>query len=245
MHGMHVTPVPLASLNDLRRRAAAVWQQTLRDLPEGWSKSPWDPLAVLAVFDRLSLREGCTLRAYQYIGEGSGNSVVWVMPSHSPYPEPVDCPVLDAFALALPRPPHADDRVAVYLEGDRSPLSYMQASIFVRELMEAGALGLSVAWGRHRILDDQSIDRVAPPEKGVRSLFALGEPARWRWRLQPPASWDPRVIEEDEHVSVLFCTFSDLGGERISRHIDVYRRGSCQFESVVDELARKGVRPLF
>ncbi len=245
MHGMHATPVPLAYLDGLRRRAAAVWQQPLRDLPEGWSKSPWDPLAVLAVFDRLSLREGCTLRAYQYICEGSGNSVVWVMHADSPYPEPGDCPVLDAFALAPPRPSQADDRVPVYLEGDESPLSYMQASLFVRELMEAGAFGPSVVWGRHRILDDQTIDRVAPPEKGVRSLFALGEPSRWRWRRQPPASWDPRVIEEDEQISVLFYSYSDLGGEQISRHVDVYRRGSFQFESVVDELARRGVRPLF
>jgi hypothetical protein len=242
---MHATPVPLASLEELRRRAAEVWKETLHDLPEGWSKSPWDPLAVLAVFDRLRLREGCTLRAYQYVGAGSGNSVVWVMPSHSPYPEPDDCPVLDAFALAPPRPPHADDRVPVYLEGDESPLAYMQASLFVRELMEAGVFGPSVAWGWHRILDDQSIDGVVPEERGVRSLFALGEPPRWRWLRQPPASWDPRVIEENTHVSVIFFTFSDLGGERISRHTDTYRRGSFQFDSVVDELARREVRPLF
>jgi hypothetical protein len=243
---MHSTPVPLAFLDEMRRRAAAVWQPTLHDLPEGWSKSPWDPLAVLAVFDRLRLREGCTLRAYQYVCEGSGNGVVWVMPEESPYPEPGDCPSLEAYATAPPRPAGADDRVAAYLEGDRSPLSCMQASLCVRELMEAGAFGQCVAWGRHRILDDQSIERVgSPPEKGGRSFFTLGEPPRWRWRREPPASWDPQVIEEDEHVSVHFSTYSDQGEERIARLVDVYRRGSYEFESVVEELARRGVRPLF
>ena len=66
-------------VNQLRRRAQRASNVTDRG-PEGWSKSDVDPMALLSAFPSLHLKEGLTLRAYQFREGGNGNGVVWAMP---------------------------------------------------------------------------------------------------------------------------------------------------------------------
>jgi len=107
----------------LRRRVAKVAKLPAK-VPDGWSISTVDPMAVLAVFTPLCLKPGFVLRAYQYQVCGNGNGFVWAVPADSEFPAPENCPRLrDAF-LEPPKPPLALDHVMDAIDGDGSPWSY-------------------------------------------------------------------------------------------------------------------------
>lgn len=111
------------------------------------------------------------------------------------------------------------------INGDGSPESYVEASIFAREIAEFGALSHGWEWSDHAIL------AANPAESGPGN----GEPSGpWEWREPAPVQWSPTVTMGDE-VVVHFYSSSIFGGERITRHVDSYRLGSyvCSTETVV------------
>src|SRR5262249_50736637 len=91
-------------VNRLRTLGAAAGAVD-RDVADGWSKSPVDPMNLLRVFDALRIRKGFVLRAYQFYSGGNGNGFVWAMPETVPFPDPNDCPKLEGRFLEPPMPP--------------------------------------------------------------------------------------------------------------------------------------------
>jgi hypothetical protein len=217
-------PFPVERIRRLRRAAARA-ARFPADGPEGWGKSPVDPCRVLRVFPLLRLLPGYTLRAYQFRSGGNGNAVVYAMPVDSPFPDPEECPSDEERFLEPPVPPGALRNVMAAIDGDGSPESYMQSSIFAREIAEFGALWHDCEWS------DQSILAANPAESRPGKTEPSGP---WEWTEPAPVEWLPTVTIGDE-VVVQFYTYTIFGGERITRHIDSYRLGSyvCTTETEV------------
>ncbi len=209
-----------AALREKASELAAVPESA----PEGWSKSAVDPNRLLTLFPALRIRQGFTLRAYQFKSEGNGNAVVWAMPVDAEYPEPKDCPRLEGHLFKAPKPYDALDDVMDAIEGNDTAEAYWQASLLRRELKDFGAIWHGVAWGTHVIVEDD-------PSKFVRDENAdplrtpSTKPDEWTWLEAKPTNWTPRVMLEADRAVVTFYTFSGYEKEGLYRHVDVYRRG--------------------
>lgn len=207
----------------LRRRAARAAVVRGRP-PEGWSKSSADPMRVLAVFTSLRVREGWVLRAYQYFSRGNGNAVVWALPADADFLDPREYAGSNG-PLDPPRPPGALAETMRAIDGDGTPLSYLSASIFARELGEFGAFWHGHRWSTRSIVDaDPSRER----------------PDRWRWDRRRPADWRPCVAETARGVRVVFFSYGALGGETVDKHADTYRRSGYVFRTQQTGLALGG-----
>lgn len=218
-------------IKEWRERAAEI--STLPEgTPEGWSKSPVDPKKVLEVFPNLRLRQGYVLRAYVYRSGGNSNGFVWALPEDAEYPAPADCPRLESHFLKPPKPFDALDDIMEAIDGDDLPETYLQASMFRREIREFGANWHGVHWGFYTVLD------ASPWLGGAGDDSPLSrpesKPETWKWLLPKPTQWRPEVRVERERVTVTFYTYTQLIGhgddnkiekERIIFHTDTYRRG--------------------
>ncbi len=210
-------------VSKLRRRAgdAATFPESL---PQGWSKSPVDPMEVLAVFKPLRIREGYTLCAYQFYDGGNGNGFVWAVPTDIELPSPEECTAAQTAGLfAAPKPAGALDDVMEAIEGNGTPLSFLCASIFAREMAEFGAIWHGCNWSTHKVLDKDKVGSTQAPY--------------WEWQEPFPEEWKPAVTESEHEVQVEFITQSALGQETIYRFVDTYRPPSYTFTSKESPIA--------
>jgi hypothetical protein len=210
----------------LRERAREA-RKLVRTPREGWSKSRVDPMAVLAVFEPLRIKEGFILRAYQFRSGGNGNGVVWALPVEAEFPSPAKCPRLEDKFLSPPKPPAALDDYMDAIGGDGTPWSYLCASILARELAELGAMWHGFSWSTHSVLGADL--RLEDPMDEDRPVVDLE--SGWRWKGPMPKEWDPRVRVDAKVVEVTFFTYSGLGGETIHRHTDTYAPGVYRFKA--------------
>lgn len=167
------------------------------ELREGWQKSPLSPMKIVELFDRVKVRKGYQLVGFIFRSGGNGNGVVWAVESgYEPNLE--DCDKMDNF-LKTPKPRMAIPPECV-LEVDGSAESYLQKSIFVRELHEFGALWHGVSWGHHIIIDRK--------------------PADFEWH-EEVVDLRPKVYMGNV-VIVEFYTLSRFVEEAVYRHLDIY-----------------------
>jgi hypothetical protein len=139
-----------AYVDRIRRKAARAADGEAEG-PSG-CKSDIDPMRLLAVFPELQLRRGYILRAYRFRDDGNGNGVVWAMPAEAPFPPPEECVAEVGGFLHPPRPAGALGDFMGALEGDRTPRSYVAASIFAREANELGALWHGCSWSVEQVV---------------------------------------------------------------------------------------------
>lgn len=55
--------------------------------------------------------------------------------------------------------------------------------------------------------------------------------------MPEPSTWEPEVHVEEAGVSVTFYTYSGLGIERITRHIDTFVLGRYTFKTTIAVVA--------
>jgi hypothetical protein len=211
------------------RRLARQVDQRLSALPPGWSLASFDPNILFDAFNRLQLRKGFQLAAYQFCDGGNGNGFVFAIPARRwlPDPPPSGCrfdwspsgaPVFCSPEQSLPEWVHAD--VERFLEGDGSPLSYFQAGIFMRELREMGAYWHGCSWSTHEVLT---------------SAVRIAKQA-WEWQEKEPRDWRPLVRQDPSAArQVAFYSHTGLGQEQIILHTDTFYEGYhfCTGEKVV------------
>jgi len=224
---------------------------TASEPPQGWTKSSVDLKGFLFVFKSLNIKEGMMLRAYQWRSGGNGYGVVWAMPQDLPLPEPDECEVRSSdypkSSVLVPQGALKDPMEAI--EGDQSLWSYMEASIFARELGEIGAMWHGINWRTHILLDRGCILTLRRPTD-IRSLEDFFKPIDlnpddWNWVMSQPVEWRPTVTKGESSVTVAFYTYSGLGNHRIYRHVDEYRVGSYCFQSERTEIAERAGGFLF
>ena len=101
------------------------------------------------------------------------------------------------------------------IEGDRSPMSFVVASILRRELKEFGTLGKTRRWSNHRLID------------------ALPAQVQWQWRAQASKDLSPKVRLLPEGKVVLdFFTCRTTAPIAIFQHVDQYAAGEYQAKGV-------------
>jgi len=222
----------VAALRERVMEIATVPENT----PDGWSKSQVDPRKLLAEFTALRLREGFTLRAYQFKEEGNGNGFVWAMPIDADFPAPEDCPRLESHFMKAPKPFDALDDVMEAIEGDDTAEAYWQASLLRRELKDFGALWHGIIWGTHNVVDDDPFRGVGT-ENSDPMRVPQSRPGDWKWLEPRPTDWTPRVMLEPNQVVVTFYTFSGFDKEAIYRHVDIYRRGKYRARTEETKIA--------
>jgi hypothetical protein len=65
----------------------------------------------------------------------------------------------------------------------------------------------------------------------------IGRPSQWRWLKPKPKLWQPRVVQSDSRIRVLFHTYSGYNQQTIYRHQDEYQTGSYCYKEKQDRLA--------
>jgi len=215
-----------------------------------------DPMTLLATFTSLRIRNGFTLRSNPYGRFEGGVGNVWAVPDSSDIPDPEECekvdlleiprfcPIintcLDGITMGRPvkliRPPGSLDNVMEAIEGDGTPVSYLEASIVAREIAEFGAFWHGLVWTTHRVLgadpwvdyDNWRPDDRPSPEQN------------WKWNpsIPKPSEWNPSIVRNGEVVTVRFFTFSGLNMETIFCFTDTYKPDSYRFEWSAKIVAR-------
>lgn len=224
------TTFSISKINRLRRQAQKSAEMP-EDSEDGWTKSPIDPMQLLAVFRALRIRDGYILRAYQFHAGGNGNGLVWAMPIDAPFPEPGECPTGEGRFARQPTPDQALDEVMDAIEGNGTPWSYMSASLFAREVSEFGAMWHGCDWSTHTII---GADPWVTP---YRRLEISPNPDSWKWKRPRPDSWEPTCEQVGPKTVVSFLTHTGLGRERITRFIDTYREGGYRFRTKEQSVA--------
>jgi len=184
---------------------------------DGWQIAPYDPNRLLASCKSIRLRPGFKLASYQFVAGGNGNGLTLVIPEDRSLPISPGriymgwdgpSPVFKVSAMDTLDWIHQD--VGEFLEGDESLLSYFEASLFLRELRELGAVWHGTSWDTHEIL-------AAPKE---------WDPAVWKWEEYEPKDWRPSVTRASQRmIRVVFFSYSQLGRQHIVRHVDTYSSG--------------------
>jgi hypothetical protein len=229
-----VTHFSADMVEDLRTRARAV-SRALPDLPNGWSKSPFDPVQILNVFTSLRLKTGLALHAYLFTSGGDGYGVVWALPMGKEPPDPDRRPKFLRRFLGPFKPFSALRDFMGAVEGDGTPLSYLSASIAARELAEFGARWHLQTWNTMIILDrDPWIEPPHPDD-----FLDFRQSRSWKLHISKPEpdDWKPRVELGQDSATVTFMTYSGHIEHKITRHTDRFSTGTYVFKTETSTLA--------
>lgn len=108
-----------------------------------------------------------------------------------------------------------------YIEGDGSPLSYFQMSMFLREVAELGAIWHCAHWSHHRL--------ISAPEQLPRE--------EWTWHESEPREWCPVVWRDtDQRWNVSFHTLNEMDANLVF-HNDTFAKGYGGLETYSKSIA--------
>lgn len=127
---------------------------------------------------------------------------MWAIPVDQSLPEPKACERLTKYFLSPPNPRFALDDFMEAIEGDMSPLSYLQAALDYHELHEFGAMWHGVSLWESEILKSDNM---------------------YEWELTEgysmPDLIDPHFYFNSEGKSVVvFHTLNPIGNASLSRY---------------------------
>ncbi|NJL38193.1 MAG: hypothetical protein HC899_16700 [Leptolyngbyaceae cyanobacterium SM1_4_3] len=209
-------PDSLDALGDLFKFGGALENHLSSTKPSGhWSVSTLNPGTSLLKLPSLQLKSGFRLITYLYRAELDGAGVVWAIPEAFGTTAHLEKAIATAGGLDQPpKPEFALTDFMQAVEGDRSPQSFIIASILRRELLEIGTLGQHCNWSHHRLID-------SPPVQ-----------AKWRWQAEQPRDLSPKVRLLPNQAAVEFFTCRTAAPVALFRHIDQYLPGQYKPTSV-------------
>ncbi|MBM0743573.1 hypothetical protein JOY44_18470 [Phormidium sp. CLA17] len=176
-----------------------------------WFISAANPGDALMKLPGLKLKSALRLVTYLLRSGTDGMGMVWAVPEMLSTTAHLQKALVKGSAvgvdvLQIPQPNGSLSDVMEALAGDRSPLSFVIASILRRELKELGALGKSCDWSHHRFIN------------------ALPTQRNWQWRVPtPPKDLSPKVlIYPDNRATTEFFTCRITAPVAIYQHVDQY-----------------------
>jgi len=211
-------PGSLDALGDLFRAATLPEEVISAPNTNGrWFVSSVNPGAGLNKVPGLNLKPKFRLVSYLLRTIDNGIGQVWAVPE-------ADSGTADLEAVLVnspsnrhlpPRPPQAFDTPMQAIEGDRSPTSYVIASVFCRELKEFGALGQDTNWSHHRL------------------VASIPQQVKWNWKVEEPRDLSPKVkVYDDGRAAVDFYTCRIVHPVSLVRHLDQYAAQSYIAQSI-------------
>jgi hypothetical protein len=174
-----------------------------------WFISATNPGTAFTKLPGLRLKPGLRLVSYLYrLGE-DGQGQVWALPEHLSITAHLEKALKSSGGSD--HPPQPEGALADFMEavaGDRTPLSFVIASLLRRELSESGALGKTCQWQQHQLIDQ------VPPQ------------VNWQWQGESPKDMAPKVrIFPDGKAAVEFFSCRVMAPIAICQHIDQYPAG--------------------
>ncbi len=177
-------------LGELEEVGAEVWTPGPR-APEGYSEAVVEADALLSSTPHLHVRPGYRLGGSVYRSGDNGHGSI--------------------FGLASPR--GGPLPLVESIVGDGSVEACVEASIFLRECTQYGAMWHGVSWWAHEYVD-------APDDRDWQwQTLQLGDRTL---RLDARADLAPRVIRHETATTVSFYTMTDYVSSRIVLHLDHY-----------------------
>ncbi len=169
-----------------------------------WFVSVANPGDALLKLPGLRLKPGIRLVTYLCRLPQEGVGVTWAVPEALSTTAQLQ-KVLDRHVQGPPQPAGALAHVMEAIEGDRSPLSFLIASLLQRELQEFGATGKRQNWTHHRLIN------------------ALPAQVPWQWQTTPPKDLSPKVvIYPDQRAAIEFFSCRVVAPVGIVQHLDQY-----------------------
>lgn len=171
-----------------------------------WFISSMNPGASLLKFPGLSLKSGLRLVSYLCRTADAGVGVTWAVPEAMSTTAQLEKALNHGVNVQQPpRPEAALEDMMEAIEGDRTPLSFVIASLLQRELREFGAVGKACNWSHHRLID------------------AVPTQVKWQWRVKEPQDLAPKVlVYPDQRVAIEFFTCRVVAPIAIFQHLDQY-----------------------
>ncbi|MCK1997511.1 hypothetical protein MPH47_09805 [Psychrobacillus psychrodurans] len=201
------------------------------DHTDGWHRTSANPESVVMGFSHLHIKEGYKLRAYQYFEGGNGNGIVWAIPLDEKLPEPSECTTLEWHFLDAPKPLNALSDFMKAINGDKTPLSYLQASIVFHELHEFGAVWHGISWGRDRILSHSDDIEI-----------------KYKWEM---IEENPDIIEphffynQSGYPVIVFYTINDIGSVTFNKYVHTFNKNDYTVEVERSCIATAGIGIIF
>ncbi|MEK5419513.1 hypothetical protein [Paenibacillus sp. FSL L8-0708] len=177
----------------------------------GWFRSSTNPESILKGFSHLHIKENYKLRAYQYSDGANGNGVVWAIPVNMDLPPANECECLEEHFLIAPKPAFALDDCMQVIDGDKSPLSYLQASVAFHDIHEFGAFWHGTSWGR---------DVILPINEGENA-----DKYQWKMIEDEPATLEPHFYYSNlGNPTIVFHTINDIGTVTMNRYVHTFSK---------------------
>jgi hypothetical protein len=200
-------PESLADLGGLFNIGSLVEETNQMPNTQGrWFISSTNPGDVLIKLPGLRLKPEIRWVSYLYRLDGNGVGMVWAIPeAASATAELEQALVNSGDHQHPPKPNQALTNIMDAVEGDRTPTSFVIASLLLRELKEFGAVGKYCDWSHHRLIQ------------------AIPTQVKWQWRIEAPKDFSPKVkVLPDGRAAVEFFTCRVTPPIAIFQHIDQY-----------------------
>jgi len=192
-----------------------------------WSKSPRDPLRLLALFPHLRMKPGFRIVAYQWLDDIGGYSVAYGLPEGAGWPEAGAClktemiPATEdipAYKTTRPRPPKAILDLSTLIQPDGSPVSYAEAALFLQEVRELGAWWHGIGWGCEPFVGSlEEVHRRAERWKSEKEKQGPDPLKDWTRKEAIPDDLSPSVRLDASTAKVIWYTISERGLQRLNR----------------------------
>lgn len=177
-----------------------------------WFISATNPGSVFFKLPGLKLKSDIRFVGYLYRMSDDGTGVIWAVPQKfSTTAHLAKVLSTGAGRETPPKPEGALPDFMSAIEGDRSLMSFVIASLLRRELLEFGALGKIASWTHHRLIE------TLPPQ------------AQWQWRVNTVKDLSPKVrVFPDGRVAIEFFTCRTVAPIAIFQHVDQYSAENYQ-----------------
>lgn len=210
--------IPVTGLNDDNTKS--------RQYTAGWNFSG-NADYIVKQYSHLRVKKGLKLIGYRFIDEMGGNGVVWAVPEDSDEAplEQCSCTYMGNFPpgvdIPSPKPGNAIDPMEA-IEGDQSPLSYLQAAMAFHGFMDYGAYWHGAEWGYHTILPSL----VAVNEQGANEIV-------WDMIEDEPEAWEPCFYYTEEGLpTVVFYTWCTIHPQTLNRFTHTFAKDNYTDKAV-------------
>jgi hypothetical protein len=212
-------PVPgsLADLGALFRLGSSLDDGVPLPNNEGhWYLSIRNPAEALPKLPGLSLKPGHRWVTYLYRLRDEGCGKTWGIPECLSTTANLERAIHHQNQADLPpRPEGAFEDCMGAITGDRSPASFLVASLLRREIAEFGHLGSYRQWDQHHLI-------ATPPSQ-----------LPWQWRTEALSDLTPKVrLLSDGKAIVEFFTYRTEPSIAIFQHLDQYLGGHYMAQSI-------------
>jgi len=204
-------PDSLDALGDLFKFSAPEETTHAPNAQGEWFISVVNPGYLIDKLPGLSLGANLRMVTYLYRKGSDGSGITWAIPeamsTTDNLEKALDRPIADD---DVPRPDAALDHFMQAVEGDRSPTSFVVASILRRELQEFGAAGTLRNWSRHRLIG------------------SMPAQLTWVWHCPQPKNLAPKVrlLPDDKAAVEFFSCRVTRSALTLFRHVDLYPSNS-------------------